>query len=95
MADTQLPTPLTNEQIRHINRRAKKLAQTAYEDYRSRMMKDPLVTSGHTKPQDWCPIDAVMDAQELIRAVANSLSATSRSLNHQADRLAKLSENNT
>ncbi|MDP2688197.1 MAG: hypothetical protein Q8O62_13310 [Aequorivita sp.] len=91
MADERHHSQLTHDQISRINKRAKKLAQAAYEEYRSRMMQDPLVTTGHTRPENWCPIEATEDVLELIRATATSLAATSRSLDRRADQLAQLS----
>lgn len=95
MANTPIQPQLTNSQIARINRRAKRLAQAAYEDFRTRMMEDPLVVSGHTKPEDWQPVDTSNDVLELIRATATSLAATSRSLDRQADRLARNSGKST
>lgn len=95
MANTPIQPQLTNSQIARINRRAKRLAQAAYEDFRTRMMEDPLVVSGHTPPEDWQPVDTSDDVLELIRATATSLAATSRSLDRQADRLARNSGKST
>ncbi|MFH2134459.1 MAG: hypothetical protein ABII81_04675 [Pseudomonadota bacterium] len=89
--DAHLPM-ITKEQITRINKRAKKLAQAAYVDFRARMMADPLVVSGHTKPEDWQPADTSEDVFELIKATATSLAATSRSLNRRAERLAQITE---
>lgn len=95
MANTPIQPQLTNSQIARINRRAKRLAQAAYEDFRTRMMEDPLVVSGHTKPEDWQPVDTADDVLELIRATATSLAATSRSLDRRANRLARIAEKTT
>lgn len=92
MADAIPQRQLTNTQIARINKRAKKLAKAAFEDYRSRMMNDPLVVAGHTKPEDWHPSETAEGVLELIRATATSLAATSRSLDRRADRLARITE---
>lgn len=84
--------PFTKDRIARINRRAKKLVQAAYEDFRSRMMEYPLVATGHTKPEEWLPADATEDVLELIRATATSLAATSRSLDQRVEHLAGIVE---
>lgn len=89
MSNTTAQSELSKSQISRINKRAEKLAKAAYEDFRTRMMEDPLVVSGHTKPEDWHPTETSAEVVELIRATATSLAATSRSLDRRADRLAR------
>jgi len=45
MVNAPYQLPFTEDRIARINRRAKKLIQAAYEDFRSRMMKYPLVAN--------------------------------------------------
>lgn len=92
MANSHPQPHLTNGQLARIEKRAKKLAQAAYEDYLTRMTSDPLVVSGHTRPEDWCPSETSKDVLDLIRATATSLAATSRSLDRRADQLARITE---
>lgn len=89
---TTLPTvsQIDYDKINRINKRAWNLAQAAFEDYRTRMMEDPLVKSGGIQPEEWQPIEASKDVLELIRATAATLAAASRSMNRRGDSLARL-----
>lgn len=81
---------IDRDKINRINKRAWNLAQAAYEDYRTRMMEDPLVKTGAIQPEEWQPIEASKDVLELIRATATTLAAASRAMNRRGDSLAKL-----
>lgn len=81
---------IDREKINRINKRSWNLAQAAYEDYRTRMMEDPLVKTGAIQPEEWQPIEASKDVLELIRATATTLAAASRAMNRRGDSLAKL-----
>lgn len=83
------PLPPSDKNNR-INKRARKLAQAAYEDYRTRMMEDPLVKNGSTKPEDWQPVETSKEVLELILATANGLEAMSKSLRRRGKGLAAL-----
>jgi len=73
--------------IERINRRAWNLAQVAFEDYRTRMMEDVLVKSGHTWPEDWEPVETSTEIIEMITATVNGLESMTRSLRRKAGRL--------
>lgn len=89
---TALPvvSQIDYDKINRINKRAWNLAQAAYEDYRTRMMEDPLVKTGGIQPEEWQPIEASKDVLELIRATATTLAAASRAMDRRGDSLAKL-----
>lgn len=81
---------IDRDKTNRINKRSWNLAQAAYEDYRTRMMEDPLVKNGSTKPEEWQPIEASKDVLELIRATATTLAAASRAINRRGDSLARM-----
>jgi prophage antirepressor-like protein len=73
-----------------INRRAWELSHASYELYRRQMQEDAMVKGGHTKPEDWQPVECQRHALESIEIVAGLLTSFSGNLRRDGRDLAGL-----
>lgn len=91
-AQKALPKPpaISAELHSRINRRAWELSHAAYELYRRQMQEDIMVEKGHTRPEDWQPVECRRHVLESIEVAAGTMTAFANSLRNDGHRLAGL-----
>lgn len=90
-AKPPLALPSITRDLSHgINQRAWALSHATYEMYRQQMHNDIMVSGGHTRPEDWTPVENSQDVLELIFVSATLLEAQANSINIRGRQLAKM-----
>ncbi len=83
---------LNRDSMHRINKRAWALAQAAYEDFRTRMQRDIMVSGGHTSPEDWRPEETRREVLVDIEITALIMESNANMLRKRGKRLAKMVE---